>query len=119
MLFLTSAGDGIMPPTLEQRVTGLVHLTASSISSIIWPIESSTEMKALAVFALSNMAFFGKGQRVIGLNMPAFMPSALAALTAFFATLAAMPKPTTTISASSQRYSSYRTSSRSTFAYLA
>ena len=41
----TSSGEGMMPPARLQRLTGRLHSMARRTSSIIWPMDSSTEMK--------------------------------------------------------------------------
>jgi len=67
----------------------------------------STHKNLLAVLLSLSIAFSGNGHKVIGLSKPALIPCALAALTALLDTREEAPKATTTISASSVRYSSH------------
>ena len=84
-----------MPPTRLHRTTGRLQHVASLTSSIICPIESSTEIKAFTLSAAAFRISFGNGQSVIGRISPTFIPFFLASTTAFFETRAAIPKATT------------------------
>ena len=87
----TCSGEGIMPPTRLMSCTGRLQRMDSSISSIIWPMESSTERNVCTYSAAALSGADGNGQSVIGRIRPARMPFARAASIAFFDTRAAMP----------------------------
>ena len=78
----TSSDDGIIPPARLQRYTGRLHAEARRTSSIICPMESSTDRKALTFDADAAIGAFGNGHSGIGRIMPTLIPCSLAAITA-------------------------------------